>query len=47
MNTFIGFSEIAGVIVATVALAIGLEWIGLTGLMAVMPSHRNQQRQGR
>ncbi len=48
MVTFIGFAEVAGVIAAAVALAIGLEWVGLSGLMALMPIHRNQpHRQSR
>jgi len=48
MVSFIAFAEITGAILAAFALAVGLEWIGLHGLIRFMPARRNpHERQGR
>lgn len=48
MDSFIGFAEVTGAILAALALALGLEWFGLNGLMRLMPaSRRNPPRDGR
>jgi hypothetical protein len=39
MNDIIGLSGVAGVIVASVGLALVLEWLGLNGLMRLMRMH--------
>jgi hypothetical protein len=41
MDTFIGFAEVAGAIIAALGLALGLEWVGLYGLTSLMPIRRN------
>jgi hypothetical protein len=41
MISFIAFSEITGAVLAAFALAVGLEWIGLHGLIRLMPAPRN------
>jgi hypothetical protein len=46
MDNFIEFAEIAGAIVATLGLALGLEWIGLYGLTSLMPTRRTERRDG-
>ena len=43
MIGFISFVEITGAILAAFALAVGLEWIGLHGLMRAMPARRDEQ----
>jgi hypothetical protein len=40
MNSFIAFAEISGAILAALGLALGLEWLGLSGLMRLMPAGR-------
>ena len=47
MISFISFVEITGAVLAAFALAVGLEWIGLHGLMRAMPSRRNEQNGAR
>jgi hypothetical protein len=47
MIGFISFAEITGAILAAFALAVGLEWIGLHGLMRAMPTRRNEQGNAR
>lgn len=42
MISFIAFAEITGAVLAAFALAVGLEWIGLNGLIRLMPVRRNQ-----
>lgn len=44
MDSFIGFAEIAGVIIAALGLALGLEWVGLYGLTSLMPVRRDHSR---
>jgi hypothetical protein len=46
MDSFIGFAEVAGAIIAALGLALGLEWVGLYGLTSLMPVRRNHQRDG-
>ena len=46
MDNFIGFAEIAGVILAALGLALGLEWVGLYGLTSLMPMRRTDRRDG-
>lgn len=41
MDSFIGFAEVAGAIIAALGLALGLEWVGLYGLTSVMPARRD------
>jgi len=41
MDSFIGFAEIAGAIIAALGLALGLEWVGLYRLTSVMPARRD------
>jgi hypothetical protein len=47
MDTFVGFAEVAGVIIAALGLALGLEWVGLYGLTSLMPVRRDHTRDGR
>jgi hypothetical protein len=41
MIGFVAFAEITGAVLAAFALAVGLEWMGLHGLMRLMPVRRN------
>jgi hypothetical protein len=41
MIGFIAFAEITGAILAAFALAVCLEWMGLHGLIRLMPARRN------
>ncbi|MGH9563853.1 MAG: hypothetical protein ACRD3S_20560 [Terracidiphilus sp.] len=41
MNGFIAFAEVTGVILASLGVALALEWYGLNGLMRLLPSARN------
>jgi len=41
MVSFIAFAEITGAVLAAFALAVGLEWMGLNGLIRFMPARRN------
>jgi len=47
MDSFIGFAEIEGVIIAALGLALGLEWVGLYGLTSLMPVPRDRSHDGR
>ncbi len=40
MNGFIAFAEVTGAIVASVGIALALEWCGLNGLMRLLPAAR-------
>jgi len=42
MGNFIEFAEVAGAVIAAFGLALGLEWVGLYGLMSIMPGRRNE-----
>jgi hypothetical protein len=46
MNGFIAFAEITGAIVASMGLALALEWFGLNGLMRLLPAARRDSAQG-
>jgi hypothetical protein len=46
MDSFIGFAEVAGAIIAALGLALGLEWVGLYGLTSLMPVRRDHSRNG-
>ena len=46
MNGFIAFAEITGAIVASMGLALALEWCGLNGLMRLLPAARRDSAQG-
>jgi hypothetical protein len=37
MNRILDFAGVAGAIAFSVALALGMEWLGLRGLMRLMP----------
>jgi hypothetical protein len=41
MNGFIAFAEITGAILASLGLALALEWYGLSGLMRLLPAARH------
>jgi hypothetical protein len=41
MISFISFAEITGAVLAAFALAVGLEWMGLQGLIRLMPARGN------
>ena len=43
MNGFIAYAEFAGAIIASIGLALGLEWIGMNGLFRLMPGRLHQQ----
>lgn len=43
MNGFVEYAAFAGAIIASIGLALGLEWLGLNGLFRLMPQ-RAQQR---
>jgi len=47
MDSFIAFAEVAGVIIAALGLALGLEWIGLYGLTSMVGNRRDHSQQGR
>jgi hypothetical protein len=47
MDSFIGFAEITGAIIAALGLALGLEWVGLYGLTSLIPVRRDHSRDGR
>jgi len=46
MDSFLGYVEVVGAILAAFGLAIGLEWIGLYGLTSLMPNRRNHPNRG-
>lgn len=45
MENVIVFSEIAGAVVASVGLALGLEWISLNWLMHAMPGRSRSENE--
>ena len=47
MGNFTAFTEITGAILAALALALGFEWLGLHGLMRLMPARRTPPGNGR
>ncbi|HTW25167.1 MAG TPA: hypothetical protein VMD78_16315 [Candidatus Baltobacteraceae bacterium] len=38
MESVIGFAEVTGAILAALGLALGLEWVTLSGLFRLMPA---------
>jgi hypothetical protein len=44
MDSFIGFAEVAGAMIAALGLALGLEWVALYGLTTLMPVRRGPSR---
>jgi hypothetical protein len=42
MEGFIRFAEVAGAIIAAFGLAMGLEWLTLSGLIRLMPRRNNE-----
>ena len=40
MDGFVGFAEVVGAVIAAMGLAMGLEWLTLSGLMHLMPARR-------
>jgi hypothetical protein len=44
MDSFIGFTEVTGAIIAAMGLAMGLEWLTLNGLMHLMPVKRDSRQ---
>jgi hypothetical protein len=46
MDGFLGFAEVAGAIVAAMGLAMGLEWLTLSGLLRLMPMRRDSREAG-
>jgi len=46
MDSFVGFAEIAGAIIAAFGLALGLEWVGLYGLTSLVSARGQQPRDG-
>lgn len=46
MNGFIAFAEIAGAILASMGLALSLEWCALNGLMHLLPHSAPRLRNG-
>jgi hypothetical protein len=41
MNGFIAFAEVTGAILASLGIALALEWYGLNGLMRLLPTARH------
>jgi hypothetical protein len=41
MSGFIAFAEVTGAILASLGIALALEWYGLNGLMRLLPAARN------
>jgi hypothetical protein len=44
MDNFIEFAMFAGAIIASIGLALGLEWLSMTGLFRLMPGHDRKER---
>jgi hypothetical protein len=42
MNSFMEFAVFAGAIIASIGLALGLEWLSMTGLFQLMPRHAKE-----
>ncbi len=40
MNGFIAFAEVTGAILASLGVALAIEWYGLNGLMRLLPAAR-------
>jgi hypothetical protein len=46
MEGFIRFAEVAGAIIAALGLAMGLEWLTLSGLIRLLPRRSNEPPKG-
>jgi hypothetical protein len=47
MSDFISFIEVTGAVLASLGLAMSLEWLTLNGLFRVMPSLHSNEAQRR
>ncbi|MGD0965121.1 MAG: hypothetical protein ABSA57_14615 [Candidatus Acidiferrales bacterium] len=47
MDNFIAFAEVAAAIIATMGLAMWLEWLALNGLLHLMPGQPDPRRGAR
>ncbi len=47
MDGFIAFAEVTGAILAALALALGLEWVGLYGLARLVATRRGDRQNER
>ena len=41
MNGFIAFTEVTGAILASLGIALAIEWFGLNSLMRLLPAARS------
>jgi hypothetical protein len=46
MESFLGYLEVVGAIIAAFGLAAALQWIGLYGLTSLMSETRNETDRG-
>ena len=46
MDGFIGFAEVVGAVIAAMGLAMGLEWLTLSGVMHLMPVRHQDAPKG-
>jgi hypothetical protein len=46
MNGFIAFAEVTGAILASLGIALAIEWFGLNGLMRLLPAARHGSTPG-
>lgn len=46
MNGFLEYAAIAAAVIASIGLALGLEWIALNGMFHVMPGRAAQRVTG-
>ena len=46
MNGFLEYAAFASAVIASIGLALGLEWIGLNGLFRLMPGRHGHGQPG-
>jgi len=46
MNGFIAFTEVSGAILASVGIALAIQWCGLNALMRLLPAARRSSMPG-
>lgn len=46
MTGFIAFTEVTGAILASLGIALAIEWLGLNGLMRLFPAARRSSTPG-
>jgi len=46
MNGFIAFTEVTGAILASLGIALAIEWFGLNSLMRLLPAGRRESTPG-